>query len=229
MNLTFNPKYLKSWTLTDDKVVYGGRVIPLSAIKRFAHDRSKSGGMFTKRNGTITITFGSGSFDFVVLAYEPHDSERGEQAAQYIYDIHSEKAETSRKEGFRKRCTVCGKIFCYTFEDLEKNRELAKRAALSSVGGIAGGLSGNYAAGAVSNQSASDDLSRIVDYTKCPNCGSKNLVDATDEDIARMNTQQNGQSAISSADELKKFKELLDMGVITQEEFDAKKKQLLGL
>ena len=38
-----------------------------------------------------------------------------------------------------------------------------------------------------------------------------------------------GASAISSADELKKFKELLDMGVITQEEFDAKKKQLLGL
>ena len=33
----------------------------------------------------------------------------------------------------------------------------------------------------------------------------------------------------STADELKKFKELLDMGVITQEEFDAKKKQLLGL
>ena len=34
---------------------------------------------------------------------------------------------------------------------------------------------------------------------------------------------------ISVADELKKFKELLDMGIITQEEFDAKKKQLLGL
>ena len=34
---------------------------------------------------------------------------------------------------------------------------------------------------------------------------------------------------ISAADELKKFKELLDMGVINQEEFDAKKKQLLGL
>ena len=37
------------------------------------------------------------------------------------------------------------------------------------------------------------------------------------------------QAALSPADELKKFKELLDMGVITQEEFDAKKKQLLGL
>ena len=33
----------------------------------------------------------------------------------------------------------------------------------------------------------------------------------------------------SAADELKKFKELLDSGVITQEEFDEKKKQLLGL
>ena len=35
--------------------------------------------------------------------------------------------------------------------------------------------------------------------------------------------------ALSPAEELKKFKELLDLGVITQEEFDAKKKQLLGL
>lgn len=33
----------------------------------------------------------------------------------------------------------------------------------------------------------------------------------------------------SAADELIKFKQLLDMGAITQEEYDAKKKQLLGL
>lgn len=37
------------------------------------------------------------------------------------------------------------------------------------------------------------------------------------------------KESLSSADELKKFKELLDSGIITQEEFDAKKKQLLGL
>ena len=35
--------------------------------------------------------------------------------------------------------------------------------------------------------------------------------------------------ASSAADEIKKFKELLDLGAITREEFDAKKKQLLGL
>lgn len=33
----------------------------------------------------------------------------------------------------------------------------------------------------------------------------------------------------SAADEVIKLKSLLDMGIITQEEFDAKKKQLLGL
>lgn len=55
------------------------------------------------------------------------------------------------------------------------------------------------------------------------------------EDIRnRVNEAKNAQNtpvtaALSPAEELKKFKELLDSGVITQEEFDAKKKQLLGL
>ena len=34
---------------------------------------------------------------------------------------------------------------------------------------------------------------------------------------------------LSPAEEIRKFKDLLELGVITQEEFDAKKKQLLGL
>ncbi len=37
------------------------------------------------------------------------------------------------------------------------------------------------------------------------------------------------ENTLSEADELKKFKELLDSGIISQEEFDAKKKQILGL
>lgn len=54
------------------------------------------------------------------------------------------------------------------------------------------------------------------------------------EEVIRIQQESEGggatiQAALSPADELKKFKELLDMGIITQEEFDAKKKQLLGL
>lgn len=43
------------------------------------------------------------------------------------------------------------------------------------------------------------------------------------------NEQASASTQVSVADELKKFKELLDLDIITQEEFDAKKKQLLGL
>lgn len=43
------------------------------------------------------------------------------------------------------------------------------------------------------------------------------------------NRGKEGTIQLSSADEIAKFKSLLDQGVITQEEFDAKKKQLLGL
>lgn len=42
-------------------------------------------------------------------------------------------------------------------------------------------------------------------------------------------TPSTSSLTISPADELKKYKELLDMGAITQEEFELKKKQLLGL
>ena len=47
-----------------------------------------------------------------------------------------------------------------------------------------------------------------------------------------MNTEQqkdNTNTDLSPFDAIRKYKELLDEGIITQEEFDAKKKQLLGL
>ncbi|MCI7234266.1 MAG: SHOCT domain-containing protein [Oscillospiraceae bacterium] len=59
------------------------------------------------------------------------------------------------------------------------------------------------------------------------------FVNAVNESISKnksvpQNTVTTTASS-STTDELKKYKELLDSGVITQEEFDAKKKQLLGI
>lgn len=34
---------------------------------------------------------------------------------------------------------------------------------------------------------------------------------------------------VSAADELLKYKQLLDLGILTQEEFDTKKKELLNM
>lgn len=59
------------------------------------------------------------------------------------------------------------------------------------------------------------------------------LIPQKEYTVVSLNKQESAEKAmpaqLSSADELKKFKGLLDEGIITQEEFDAKKKQLLGL
>ncbi len=61
-------------------------------------------------------------------------------------------------------------------------------------------------------QEVADYVKRRIDEIKTGSVNSATVIQAS-----------------SAADELKKFKELLDMGVITQAEFDSKKKQLLGL
>ena len=47
--------------------------------------------------------------------------------------------------------------------------------------------------------------------------------------ICTSNVTNSNTTPVSTTEELKSLKDLLDSGVITQEEFDAKKKQLLGL
>lgn len=50
-----------------------------------------------------------------------------------------------------------------------------------------------------------------------------------EEQIGKLQSGKVVASQSSSADEIAKFNELLQKGIITQEEFDSKKKQLLGL
>ncbi|HIX15968.1 MAG TPA: SHOCT domain-containing protein [Candidatus Hungatella pullicola] len=47
--------------------------------------------------------------------------------------------------------------------------------------------------------------------------------------IQKEQKQECRSEKTSEADEILKFKKLLDDGIITQEEFEAKKKQILGL
>ena len=59
------------------------------------------------------------------------------------------------------------------------------------------------------------------------NVAIQNNIQNTQNNFAAPNPQQN-LPPVSVADELLKFKQLLDMGAITQDEFDAKKKELLN-
>ena len=61
---------------------------------------------------------------------------------------------------------------------------------------------------------------RMAGYSR-----SVSIVEMEHEESAAVSAQ----SPANGFEEIKRFKELLDMGIITQEEFDGKKKRLLGL
>ena len=66
-------------------------------------------------------------------------------------------------------------------------------------------------------------FSWVENLQEIHDCASKLIQDQQSaKNVPHSNT-------VSDADEIKKYKELLDSGIITQEEFDAKKRQLLGL
>lgn len=144
-------------------------------------------------------------------------------------DLISAK-EINKATEVRMKCNVCGHVYCYTLADLERNRQNARQATMSGMAGVAGALSGHYAASGINTQSANSHLNQIVDYEQCPHCQSRDVVSISDEEFKNLKEKATAkQPVISQADELRKYKELLDIGAITQEEFEAKKKHLLEL
>ena len=66
---------------------------------------------------------------------------------------------------YRKRCQVCGKIFCYTDKDINNNAGNAALSALSALGGLAsifGG--GTIVHTAVNNRNMQYYGDKVVDY-----------------------------------------------------------------
>ena len=147
----------------------------------------------------------------------------------YALDIVETTRVCDYATEYRKKCNVCGKVFCYNLDDIETNMMLAKQAKNSAILGGLNAIAGTRYDAYEQAKLSQGAIDKIVDYSRCPECGSSNISDATDEDFAKSNQPASVVQQVSAADELKKFKELLDMGIITQEEFDAKKKQLLGL
>lgn len=94
---------------------------------------------------------------------------------------------------------------------------------------ISGVSTSAYKGLAVASPSGTAKFKAIDNYEDVYKTISNLLVERQNKEktIAQTTIKQEIQQ--SDADELGKFKELLDKGIITQEEFDAKKKQLLGL
>lgn len=158
---------------------------------------------------------------------------------KYSYDVISEpqkateikaQKEAAYKKEHRMRCNVCGNIFCYTQKDLDDNVTMAIAAGVAGMGQIASALGGSRLDMLVSNETANSASSKVKDYTKCPNCNSSDLAEIVDgEGIQSGTSASTENNKTNTMEELKLLKELLDIGIVTQEEFDMKKRQLLGL
>ena len=67
-------------------------------------------------------------------------------------------------------------------------------------------------------------------YTRLCNCGkTKQEVEQEIEQLKNNATITENSKEVFNANAIKEYKNLLDEGIISQEEFDAKKKQLLGI
>ena len=181
------------------------------------------------------------SFDCLILQanytgkfiYECKDCYNKYKGKKFLVQDRKVTVLEEENTEIRKKCNVCGHIFCYTQADLEENRKKLLSAGLSSLAAAGQMLGGAHTAGAVNSAAADNKAKEVIDYDRCPKCGSRDLRDLNEEEFQQemqaASAQQTASAAPSAADELKKFKELLDMGAISQEEYDAKKKQLLGL
>lgn len=82
---------------------------------------------------------------------------------------------------------------------------------------------------AVATSSGKISFLLIKNSDEIHKCVSELLIARQSKETLATTTTIKQEIPQSNADELKKYKELLDSGVISQDEFDAKKKQLLGL
>ncbi len=227
------------WGVTNNGIVADNAFIPFAEIsfvtmnypKRWIHCSVKSGTEY--RSGNLRFEYQD--FDTVAQAYLFMVQHTGNND-----QFNRAKREIALYQGqeIRMKCRVCGHVFCYNYRDVQRNENLKKNAAWESVGAVLDTLAVSTLEGAVRSGNADRIESQIKDWSRCPNCNSTDLMEVSAEEykqalIAESNAATpfapSASAGASNTEEIRHFKELLDEGIITQEEFDAKKKQLLGL
>ena len=117
-----------------------------------------------------------------------------------------------------------------------------------AVAGIAGALVGGITASRTNKRVCTDlrikitlnsikqpveYIRLIVSQTNTESIAFRSAADAAQKCLSIfqviLSSRETSQCSTSDADEILKFKKLMDQGIITKEEFEAKKKQLLGL
>lgn len=235
-NIVFGPyteKGTGELTITDEGIHFVGKAPPVGSIRDENVELDvpfdeiikveKILGQFNIKCKGYVIIFGK------VKKYQ----EAFEYLKSHLLTPEQKAAKTAEWEAHLNdehtmRCNVCGHVFCYTNLDVEVNKQLQMDIADKELSAARNTLWVSKSLGGAQYQQAEMMKARSKDFKHCPKCNSTNIQEIPNgEAIPAANIP--AAPAASAMDELKKLKELLDMGIVTQEEFDAKKKQLLGL
>lgn len=98
---------------------------------------------------------------------------------------------------YRRRCTVCGKIYCYTSADLSDNSINSVSATISAVGALASLFGGTRLDTYALNSQTDRYSSKIINFEQCPNCHSVSTVLLSDEEWVELQKQSESSGGIA--------------------------------
>ena len=242
------------WGVEEDGLVVGGKKYPYENLTSKPKLQNVPASALT--NGTIAMQLPESS-KVTALTYKYNQKSDALEAVDYICErIEAANGEDeNRRYYFRDKTGSTLAVYDdYVIISLQRTSLLGVGEILR--GGSSGGKRINMAditaitfrepagitvgviqfaypgsiekGGGTITDAVNDENSVLVDVKDVP--VAREIVAFIEERRAAINAgYAKPIEQVSQADELRKFKELLDEGIITQEEFDAKKKQLLGL
>ena len=81
----------------------------------------------------------------------------------------------------RIHCNVCGRIYCYTKEEVDNNKIDKAAGVITLLGSALSALGGNTMQALAANAVGSNMVDKVTDYTKCPHCHSSDIYETTAE------------------------------------------------
>ena len=178
--------------------------------------------------GKIIVSKKNGGVERLAVVLTPDDRKQFEEMGKYLKDLITKnngavsiESKNSSGNEIRKKCQVCGNIFCYNTNDVRENERNIRASAVATITSVTSGFVGSRYDMYQQSRIADDSRNKVIDFNRCPKCGSRSIVD--------LNEGNDKTNMDSSIDEVKKYKALLDEGIISQDEFDKKKKELLNL
>ncbi len=247
MNATFKGLGMKEWTINDNEISFKGEVMKIEDITSFSLVSTPSTAL---TNGVIQAGYNG---KILTLSFSFKQKEAAHSAIEYVKRkideskgvVKDYKYLLTSPRGtkweiyndyvmmyFLPSNSILGNVFRGGNTGGKKisYKDIVSIQFMEPAGMSAGFMQLSYAGSLESKVgvlgAVNDENSILIDYNTLEM--AKSVYSFIEQRRNEIQNKGNNISSLSVADELKKFKELLDMGIITQEEFDKKKKDLLG-